>query len=215
MIVHVLRCPENLFTYLLNLEVLVPTTNIATTIRPSMLPIGAPRPAVGVPVRSDESTQPFHPTRLKVPFVGRPRWPREFSLSLRFATSPLAFVHAPVRPQVLPRFVWCVLWQSPMYAVAHSDGGFVAYDFCWSEFSPCSNLGWWGGLKVWSRGFSDRKSLRCAGLMVLWVFCSNLGGSCVWFSRFVLVCSGFDFLVFLYLIFWVCAWNFWVWCWWG
>ena len=51
-----------LFTYLLNLEVLVPTTNIATTIRPSMLPIGAPRPAVGVPVRSDESTQPFHPT---------------------------------------------------------------------------------------------------------------------------------------------------------
>nr|POE95185.1 hypothetical protein CFP56_25301 [Quercus suber] len=51
-----------LFTYLLNLEVLVPTTNIATTIRPSMLPIGAPQPAVGVPVRSDESTQPFHPT---------------------------------------------------------------------------------------------------------------------------------------------------------
>ena len=51
-----------LFTYLLNLEVLVPTTNIATTIRPSMLPIGAPQPAVSVPVKSGESTQPFHPT---------------------------------------------------------------------------------------------------------------------------------------------------------
>ena len=34
-------------------------------------------------------------------------------------------------------------------------------------------------LKVRSRGFSDRKSLTCAGLMVLWVFCLNLGGSCV------------------------------------
>ena len=51
-----------LFTYLLNLEVLVPTTNIATTIKPSMLPIGAPRSAVGVPVKSDESTELFHPT---------------------------------------------------------------------------------------------------------------------------------------------------------
>ena len=80
--------------------------------------------------------------------------------------------------------------------VEHSNGGFVAYDFCWSGFSPCSNLGWWGGLKVQSRGFSNRKSLRCARLMVLWVFCSNLrcAGSCVWFSGFVLVCSGFDFL---------------------
>ncbi|KAK7830703.1 hypothetical protein CFP56_028058, partial [Quercus suber] len=35
--------------------VLVPTTNIATTIRSSMLSIGAPRPTVGVPVRSDET----------------------------------------------------------------------------------------------------------------------------------------------------------------
>ena len=51
-----------LFTYLLNLEVLVPTTNIATTIRPSILLIRALRLAIGVPVRFDESTQPFHPT---------------------------------------------------------------------------------------------------------------------------------------------------------
>jgi len=58
----------------------------------------------------------------------------------------------------------------------HFDGGFMGYDFCWSGFSPCSNLGWWGGLKVQSKGFSDKKSLRCAKLMVLWVFCSNLGG---------------------------------------
>ena len=75
--------------------------------------------------------------------------------------------------------------------VAHSDGEFVAYDFCWFGFPPCSNLGWWGGLKVQSRGFSDRKSLMCARLMVLWVFCSNLGGSCVWFSGFVIEISGF------------------------
>ena len=102
-----------LFTYLLNLKVLVPTTNIATTIRPSMLLIETPQPAVGVPVRSDESTQPFHPTRLEVPLVGRPRWPREFALSVCFATSPLAFIHAPVHPQVLPRFVRCVLWKTP------------------------------------------------------------------------------------------------------
>ena len=101
-----------LFTYLLNLEVLVPNTNIATTIRPSMLSIGAPRLAVGVPVGFDESTQPFHPTPLEVPLVGCPRWPWEFSLSVHFATLPLTFVHAPVRSQVLPKFVRHVPWQS-------------------------------------------------------------------------------------------------------
>ena len=117
-----------LFTYLLNLEVLVPTTNIATPIRPSMLPIGAPRPAVGVPVGSDESTQPFHPTQLEVPLVGRPRWPWGFSLSLCFATSPLAFVHAPVHPQVLPRFVRCIPWQTP---------------------DVCSGILWWWVCGLW------------------------------------------------------------------
>ena len=102
-----------LFTYLLNLEVLVPTTNIATTIRPSMLPIGAPRTAVGVPVRSNESTQPFPPTRLEVPLVGHPRWPQEFALFVCFAMSPLAFVHAAVYPQVLPRSMRRIPWQTP------------------------------------------------------------------------------------------------------
>ena len=102
-----------LFTYLLNLEVLVPTTNIATTIRPSMLLIGAPGTAVGVPIGSNESTQPFHLTRLEVPLVGRLRWPWEFALSVRFAMSPLAFIHATVCPQVLPRSMRRIPWQAP------------------------------------------------------------------------------------------------------
>ena len=60
---------------------------------------------------------------------------------------------------------------------------FVAYDFCWPGFSPCSNLGWWGGLRFGQGGFLTER-VRCAGLMVLWEFCSNLGESCVcrWYA---------------------------------
>lgn len=67
-----------------------------------MLPIGGPGAAVGVASRSGEGALAVHPPGLELALEGGARRPRELPLSGGLPPSPLALVHAPVLPEVLP-----------------------------------------------------------------------------------------------------------------
>ncbi|WVY91799.1 hypothetical protein V8G54_037313 [Vigna mungo] len=105
------------------LHVALPTPFVQVPVRVALLPkpvfpVGDPRPTVGVAVGSDEGSKPFHSTRFELALIGRTRGPREFPLAGGLSPLPLTLVHAPVRPQVLPRSVRNVSGEAPGVEVA-------------------------------------------------------------------------------------------------
>ena len=56
--------------------------------------------------------------QLEHALIGRSRWPGEFAFTVCFPSTPLAFLHAPLCPQVLPQSVRHVFRYTPYILIA-------------------------------------------------------------------------------------------------